>query len=164
MSMTNFLPWRQQRRMRCLRFWGLMFAVMWLLMLMVVYALKLSNTVKLHALQAQLTSAQSVQQVLVSRQRKATLPLTPARPLHHLAWQPVLESLSRVMPPQAWLTELRYQPPSLVFIGYATALPALSALRDALRNVAGFTSGPAGELQQDSQGRWMFTFQLQRQE
>ena len=44
--------------------------------------------------------------------------------------------------------------------GYAATLPALSALRDGLGKMAGFTPGPTGELQQDDQGRWMFTFHL----
>ncbi|MGU7802226.1 PilN domain-containing protein, partial [Escherichia coli] len=77
-----------------------------------------------------------------------------------VAWQPALESLASAMPRQAWLTALRYQPPSLILTGYTTSLPTLSAMTDALKRVTGFNPGPAGELQQDSQGRWMFSFQL----
>ena len=84
----------------------------------------------------------------------------PAPAPQRRAWQPVLESFAGMMPSQVWLTELRYQPPSLMLTGYAATLPALSALRDGLGKMVGFTPGPTGELQQDDQGRWMFTFHL----
>lgn len=84
----------------------------------------------------------------------------PVQTLQQRAWQPVLESLSRAVPAQVWLTELRYQPPALMLSGYAINLPALSALRDALGLIADFTPGTTGELRQDSQGRWMFTLHL----
>lgn len=163
MNMTNFMPWRQQRRVRCLRFWAVAFAATLLLVLMVFFSLRMNNVVKLRALQSELMGTQSVQHALASRQRQTTAGPIPAIRPQRLTWQPVLESLSDVIPPEVWLTELRYQPPSLMLIGYATSLPALSVLRDALRQIAGFTSGPAGELQQDRQGRWMFTFQLKSQ-
>ena len=134
MSMTNFLPWRRQRRVRCLRFWGVLFVATWLLILMVVFSLRMNPLVMTRALHIQLAGMQSV--------------------------QPVLESFAGMMPSQVWLTELRYQPPSLMLTGYAATLPALSALRDGLGKMAGFTPGPTGELQQDDLGRWMFTFHL----
>jgi len=103
---------------------------------------------------------QTVQHALLSRQKLASQAQMPAQTLQRRAWQPVLGSLSRAIPAQVWLTELRYQPPALVLSGYALTLPALSALRDALGQIAGFTPGTAGELRQDSQGRWMFTLHL----
>ncbi len=42
MSMTNFLPWRRQRRVRCLRFWGVLFVATWLLILMGVFSLRMN--------------------------------------------------------------------------------------------------------------------------
>ena len=101
-----------------------------------------------------------MQRGLMSRQKLTTVTQKPAGTLQRHAWQPVLESLASVMPSQVWLTELRYQPPALMLIGYATTLPALSALRDASGQLDGFTTGPAGEIRQDSQGHWMFTFNL----
>ena len=103
---------------------------------------------------------QTVQHALASRQKLASQAQKPAQTLQRRAWQPVLESLSRATPSQVWLTELRYQPPALTLSGYAITLPALSVLRDALGQIAGFTPGTAGELRQDSQGRWMFTLHL----
>lgn len=160
MSVTNFLPWRQQRRARCLRFWGGVFIGTALLILLVVFSMRMNHLVKLRALQTQLAGTQSVQRGLIARQRLTAGAQKPADTLQRRAWQPVLESLSRVMPAQAWLTELRYQPPALVLSGFASTLPALSALRNGLEQIAGFTPGPEGELRQDSQGRWMFTLHL----
>ena len=160
MSLMNFLPWRQQRRARCLRFWGAMCVGTVLVMFAVIFCLRINPVMRLHALQTELTGMQTVQHALASRQKLASQAQKPAQTRQQRAWQPVLESLSRATPSQVWLTELRYQPPALMLTGYAITLPALSALRDALGQIAGFTPGTAGELRQDSQGRWMFTLHL----
>ncbi|BBJ64948.1 TPA: PilN domain-containing protein [Enterobacter asburiae] len=160
MSLMNFLPWRQQRRARCLRFWGAMCVGTVLLMFAIIFCLRINPVMRLHALQTELTGMQTVQHALASRQKLASQAQKPAQTRQQRAWQPVLESLSRATPSQVWLTELRYQPPALMLSGYAITLPALSALRDALGQIAGFTPGTAGELRQDSQGRWMFTLHL----
>ena len=160
MSLMNFLPWRQQRRARCLRLWGGMCVGTMLLMFAIIFCLRINPLMRLHALQTELTGTQTVQHALASRQKLASQAQKPAQTLQQRAWQPVLESLSRATPSQVWLTELRYQPPALTLSGYAITLPALSVLRDALGQIAGFTPGTAGELRQDSQGRWMFTLHL----
>ena len=160
MSILNFLPWRQQRRARCLRFWGAICVGTVLLMFAIIFCLRINPLMRLHALQTELTGTQTVQHALASRQKLASQAQKPAQTRQQRAWQPVLESLSRATPSQVWLTELRYQPPALMLTGYAITLPALSALRDALGQIAGFTPGTAGELRQDSQGRWMFTLHL----
>ena len=160
MSIMNFLPWRQQRRARCLRLWGGMCVGTMLLMFAIIFCLRINPLMRLHALQTELTGTQTVQHALASRQKLASQAQKPAQTLQRRAWQPVLESLSRATPSQVWLTELRYQPPALTLSGYAITLSALSALRDALGQIADFTPGMAGELRQDSQGRWMFTLHL----
>lgn len=160
MSIMNFLPWRQQRRARCLHFWGGMCVGTVLLMFAIIFCLRINPLMRLHALQTELTGTQTVQHALASRQKLASQAQKPAQTLQRRAWQPVLESLSRATPSQVWLTELRYQPPALTLSGYAITLSALSALRDALGQIADFTPGTVGELRQDSQGRWMFTLHL----
>lgn len=160
MSIMNFLPWRQQRRSRCLRFWGAMCVGTVLLLFVTIFCLRMNHLVKLRALQTDLTGMQTVQHALVARQRLTAQAQMPVQTVQQRAWQPVLESLSRAVPAQVWLTELRYQPPALMLSGYAITLPALSALRDALGLIADFTPGTTGELRQDSQGRWMFTLHL----
>ncbi|HDR2652285.1 MULTISPECIES: PilN domain-containing protein [Enterobacter] len=160
MSIMNFLPWRQQRRARCLRLWGGMCVGTMLLMFAIIFCLRINPLMKLRALQTDLTGMQAVQHALVARQRLTAQAQMPVQTVQQRAWQPVLESLSRAVPAQVWLTELRYQPPALMLSGYAITLPALSALRDALGLIADFTPGTTGELRQDSQGRWMFTLHL----
>lgn len=160
MSIMNFLPRRQQRRARCLHFWGGMCVGTVLLMFAIIFCLRINPLMRLHALQTELTGTQTVQHALASRQKLASQAQKPAQTLQRRAWQPVLESLSRATPSQVWLTELRYQPPALTLSGYAITLSALSALRDALGQIADFTPGTTGELRQDSRGRWMFTLHL----
>lgn len=160
MSIMNFLPWRQQRRARCLHFWGGMCVGTVLLMFAIIFCLRINPLMKLRALQTDLTGMQAVQHALVARQRLTAQAQMPVQTVQQRAWQPVLESLSSAVPAQVWLTELRYQPPALMLSGYAITLPALSALRDALGLIADFTPGTTGELRQDSQGRWMFTLHL----
>ena len=72
MSITNFLPWRQQRRARCLRFWGATFVCTALLMVTTIACLRMIPLLRLHALQTDLTGILSVQHGLVARQRLAT--------------------------------------------------------------------------------------------
>ncbi len=130
--------------------------------LIVGLGLRMNHDVRLRALQSELAGINAVQQILKTRQRPSAPPATAGVASRPVAWQPALESLAAVMPAQAWLSALRYQPPVLTVSGYASALPALAAMTDALKQVAGFSFGAAGELQQDSQGRWVFTFQLNR--
>lgn len=101
MNMTNFMPWRQQRRVRCLRFWAVAFAATLLLVLMVFFSLRMNNVVKLRVLQSELMGTQSVQHALASRQRQTTAGPIPAIRPQRLTWQPVLESLSDVIPPRS---------------------------------------------------------------
>lgn len=160
MSMINLLPWRQQRRARCLRFWIALSAATLLITLAAGCGVRTRYALKLRALQAELTATTAVQQALKARQRSAPETAEAAPEPPPVDWQTALGSLSDAMPSRAWLSELRYQPPSLVVTGYAAALPTLSAMTEALKHVAGFSPGQAGALQQDSQGRWGFTFQL----
>ncbi|QLA68856.1 PilN domain-containing protein [Enterobacter pasteurii] len=160
MRMPNLLPWRRERRIQRLRFWGLLYAASLLLMLAGGVSLCLTQSLASQALQSDLAGTRAVQKVLKARQPQPAKASSPSQPPEPVAWQPVLESLASAMPQQAWLTTLRYQPPSLILSGYATSFTALTAMTDALKRVTGFIPGPAGALQQDSRGRWMFTFQL----
>ena len=94
MSLMNFLPWRQQRRARCLRFWGAMCVGTVLLMFAVIFCLRINPVMRLHALQTELTGMQTVQHALASRQKLASQAQKPAQTRQQRAWQPVLESLS----------------------------------------------------------------------
>ncbi|MGC8401514.1 hypothetical protein ACP3P6_16625 [Enterobacter mori] len=79
MSTANFLPWRQQRRMRCLRFWGVLFIASLLVTLTLGLGLRMNHDVKLRGLQSELAGINAVQQILKTRQR-------PSAPQQRLRW------------------------------------------------------------------------------
>lgn len=96
------------------------------------FSLRATQSLALQALQSELAGTRAVQKVLRARQPQSAGLKTPSPPSDP-AWQPALESLASAMPRQAWLTALRYQPPSLTLTGYTTSLPALAAMTDALK-------------------------------
>lgn len=68
MSMTNFMPWRQQRRVRCLRFWAVAFAATLLLVLMVFFQFEDEQRCETASpAKSELMGTQSVQHALASR-------------------------------------------------------------------------------------------------
>ncbi|HDX4050782.1 TPA: PilN domain-containing protein [Enterobacter soli] len=161
MSRVNLLPWRQQRQTRCIRLWSILLAGWLLVVLAATLWLRAYHLIGIRALQQDISGMSAVQHVLEARQKQVLqMPQASVQPSANQPWQSVLLSLAQEIPPQAWLTQLRYQPPSLTLTGYAASLPALSAMAEALKKVEGMSPGAAGELQQDNQGRWMFTFRL----
>ncbi|ABP62462.1 PilN domain-containing protein [Enterobacter sp. 638] len=172
MKTINFLPWRQWRQQRCWRFWTLLFAGSLLLSLAAMTSLRSRFAIRSHALEMYLAGDRSIQHTLEAHRarwraqheqqqltQQAAVLLSKTQ-----AWQPTLVSLALALPEQAWLTQMSFQQSSLILKGYATTLLSLQKLTDSLKHFAGFTLGPAGELQQDNQGRWMYSFTLQRQE
>lgn len=161
MNRVNLLPWRQQRQMRCIRLWSILLAGWLLVVLAATLWLRAYHLIGIRALQQDIAGMSAVERVLEARQKQdLPMPQVSVQPSVNLPWPPVLLSLAQEIRPQAWLTQLRYQPPSLTLTGYAVSLPALSAMEEALKKVKGMSPGAAGELQQDNQGRWMFTFRL----
>lgn len=164
MSRVNLLPWRQQRQTRSIRLWSLMLVGWLLVVLAATLWLRGYHLIGIRALQQDIAGISAVQHSLEMRQKPALqMSQGSVQPSANLPWQPVLLSLAQVIPSQAWLTQLRYQPPSLTLTGYAASLSALTAMAEALPKVKGMSPGAAGELQQDNQGRWMFTFRLEGQ-
>lgn len=172
MRTINLLPWRQRQRRRCLRFWGLMFTGSLLLALMLSAANQVSDRLVTRASTLRHASVLALRQGLEQRQKEWTA--LQARhqqqqrwALHKAkteAWQPALIALSRLLPEQAWLAQLRFQQSTLSLTGYAATLPALAALETALRQMPGFIPGAPGEMRQDAQGRWQFSWTLTRTE
>lgn len=168
--MTNFLPWRQQRKQRCGRFWALLIVGSLMISLAAMISLRSLYSVKAQALQARLKGDTAILHQLESHraqwraqhEQQLTQQAESARVKSH-AWQPALVSLASSMPEQAWLTQMSYQHSSLELTGYTATFSALSTLAESLKKVPGFVLGPAGEMQQESQGRWMFSFRLQSQ-
>lgn len=170
--MTNFLPWRHQQQHACCRFWGWLFAGSVLIALAVMLSLRTGYGLKVRAVEAQLAGESVIHQKLSAHRAqwqalREDHPLNPQAGVQRAktqAWQPALESLASAMPEQAWLTQLQYQQPRLMLTGFAATPVALSALAASLRQLPGLTLGPAGEMQQDAQGRWTFSFTLMSQE
>ena len=172
MRTPNLLPWRQRQRRRCLRFWGLMFTGSLLVALMLSTASRASDPLATRASALWHASDLALRQGLEQRQKLWTALQAryqqQQRWTRHKAkteaWEPVLIALSRLLPEQAWLAQLRFQQSTLSLTGYAATLPALAALEAALRQVPGFTPGAPGEMRQDAQGRWLFSWTLTRNE
>jgi len=168
----NFLPWRHRRQQLCWRLWTLLFAGSLLFSLTVMLSLQARYAMNSHALEVYLAGDKTIQHQLEAHRarwralhdeqqltQQAAILLAKTQ-----SWQPTLVSLALAMPEQAWLTQMTFQQSSLVLKGYATTLLSLQTLTESLKYFAGFTPGPAGELQQDSQGRWMYSFRLKSQE
>lgn len=163
MKITNFLPWRHRRQQHCWRLWGLLFIGSLLISLAAVMSLRAVNGLKARVLEAHLASETTIHKALIARSPQQTPPRTSETGVLRArtqAWQKALVSLASIMPDQAWLTQLRYQQSRLELAGYAATQSALVGLGEALRQMPGFTLGPAGEMQQDAQGRWTFSFTL----
>lgn len=165
MRTANLFPWRSRRQARCLRVWGGAFAASLLVIVALIGGLRADGAVMLRAKNSLLAGVREVNRVLGARQVQGIATQTQAaEPTHPpVPWPSALGSVADVLPPQAWLSELRYQPPTLVLTGYAIALPALSHLRGELGKIVGFTPGQTGELLQDAEGRWTFIFQVKSQ-
>lgn len=72
MRTANLLPWRQQQRRRCLRFWGLMFTGSLLLALMLCAAIRASNHLVTRAYALRQQSDLALRQGLEQRQKQWT--------------------------------------------------------------------------------------------
>lgn len=172
MRTANLLPWRQQQRRRCLRFWGLMFTGSLLLALMLCAAIRASNPLVTRAYLLRQQSDLALRQGLEQRQKQWTALQARQQQQQRWAvhkakteaWQSALIALSRLLPEQAWLAQLRFQHPTLSLTGYAATQSALAALETALGQIPGFTPGAPGEMRQDAQGRWQFSWTLTRKE
>ncbi|WP_054177869.1 PilN domain-containing protein [Trabulsiella odontotermitis] len=169
MHQVNFLPWRERRQQRCLRFWTLIFlstlfviTLVWLLT-----RVTLENSQRIADLCS--TANRELEQALAQREKPLRLALQQAearqqwqaRRAMTQAWQPRLQTIATRFPEQAWLTELSWQHNALTLNGYASAFPALAALNDALRELPGLKPAKAGKTERDAQGRWQFTLRLE---
>ncbi len=172
MRTANLLPWRQRQQRRCLRFWGGMFTGSLLVALMIYATSRVSDAFVTRASALRHASDVALRQGLEQRQKQWTALQAKHQQQQRWmrdkarteAWQPALIALSHLLPEQAWLAQLRFQQSTLSLTGYAATLPALAALEPALRQMPGFTPGAPGEMRQDAQGRWLFSWTLNRKE
>jgi pilus assembly protein HofN len=169
MRHVNFLPWRERRQQRCLRFWALMTVGTLLVMLLVwlLTRMTLTNTHRMAELRS--TADRELQQALAQREKPLRQALQQAEARQQLqarramtrAWQPRLQAIATHFPEPAWLTELTWQNNVLTLNGQATAFAALATLNDALRELPGLKPAKAGKTERDAQGRWQFILRLE---
>ncbi|KNC90196.1 hypothetical protein GM31_05330 [Trabulsiella odontotermitis] len=169
MHQVNFLPWRERRQRRCLRFWVLISVGSLLVMTLawLMTRLTLENANHIAALHA--AANRDLQQILAQREKPLRQALQQAnnrqqwqaRHARTQAWQPRLQAVAARFPEQAWLTELTWQNTTLTLNGQTTAFTALADLNDALRELPGLKPAKAGKTGRDAQGRWQFTLRLE---
>ncbi|MEB6381238.1 PilN domain-containing protein [Leclercia adecarboxylata] len=172
MRTANLLPWRQRQKSHRLRFWSVLFSGSLLLTLMLWASLRIATSLQEQIFAQRQASDLALKQALAQRQKQWTARRARDQQQQRWAqqkakteaWQRVLIALARTLPEQAWLAQLRFQQSTLSLSGYAATLPALAGLETALRQLPGFIPGAPGEMHQDTQGRWHFSWTLTRKE
>ncbi|WLI77952.1 PilN domain-containing protein [Kosakonia sp. H02] len=169
---VNFIPWRQQKRRRCLRFWAATFTVTALVITLcgLLWRAQAANDFNRARIWQQ--SDNAVLAGLVAgekpqRLRLAQWKLAQARLLRRQAtqaWRQTLLALAAELGQKAWLTQLRWRQNQLELSGLARSLNALSELEQRLQKIAGFHLQPMGATMRDAQGRWQFSWQLNREQ
>jgi len=168
---VNFLPWRRQQRLRCIRLWGAVFIATALVIVLGGTLWRALAAVDLRqarlwqqsdaALLAGLHAAE--QPLQLRHQRWQQEQAQRLRRQRTQAWRQTLLTLAENLPPNAWLTALRWQQNQLEIAGLAGSFHALSELEQGLQKTTGFQLQPAGTVERDAQGRWQFHYQLNRE-
>ncbi|MDZ7323807.1 PilN domain-containing protein [Kosakonia sacchari] len=168
---VNFLPWRRQQRLRCIRLWGAVVIATALLIVLGGTLWRALAAVDLRqatlwqqsdaALLAGLHAAE--QPLQRRRQRWQQEQAQRLRLQRTQAWRQTLLTLAENLPPNAWFTALRWQQNQLEITGLAGSFNALSELEQGLQKTTGFQLQPAGTVERDAQGRWQFHYQLNRE-
>ena len=166
---VNFLPWRERRQQRCLRFWALIFLSTFFVITFVWLLTRMTLENTHHIADLRSAANRELGQALAQREKPLRLALQQAearqqwqaRRAMTQAWQPRLEAIAAHFPEQAWLTELSWQNNALTLNGYASAFPALATLSDALRELPGLKPAKTGKTEREAQGRWQFTLRLE---
>lgn len=167
-ALVNFLPWRQQRRRACLRFWCGVYGLSTVLVLLVILGGhiilcvdKQVDTVLLLAEQRLAQTLTTIKPRLEARQRQIqqAAQQEKLRQQTH-RWQSALENLASGLPEQVWLTQMDYQQSALELTGKALSLTALTTLETTLRNSPEFEINHTGATRQDNQGNWQFHYRL----
>lgn len=171
-QVVNFLPWRRLRRQRSARRWGIAFLITALITVAIgtawreLAALSVQHAALWQqsdgAIAAALVGAEKPLQLRAQQWRQAQARMQ--RLQSTLAWRRTLLALAERLPPQVWLTELRWQQKQLTLAGLAGAFSALRELEQSLRSAAGLQLQQTGAMARDPQGRWHFNYQLIREE
>ncbi|MDU4431313.1 MAG: DNA utilization protein HofN [Pluralibacter gergoviae] len=169
---VDLLPWRQNRRRRVLRFWGLMFAALPLLAA-ALYGRQQAEQIHTQALTAAWTHADaSLSRALAAREtllearlaEEARLRRRLVRLRQTAGWESALTTLAAQLPERAWLTAVGWREGTLSLSGLTARFATLAELDAALRALPHWDGVTPGATRRDARGRWQFSYRLQRTE
>ena len=164
---VNLLPWREMRRRRVLRFWGLMSGA-----LLFAPALQLQQRVQAaqeatvrdiyhQNSRARIQALSGYEQRLQAQINRQAQQRQRARQRQDTSnWQAALTVLAAQLPERAWLTRLRWHSGTLTLEGLALRFSTLEALDAALKALPGYRATVPGETRRDGGDRWRFSYQL----
>lgn len=166
---VNLLPWRQIQRLKALRFWGVMFAALPLLSLVLLlrgHAARVQGQAlaEIYSLAdaARLQAFAGRERLLrESLEQQESQQLRLQQRVWTGCWQAGLTALAQALPEDAWLTALRWQGSTLELHGLTARVVTLSALEDALKALPGYRTITAGPVRRDTEGRWAFNYRLE---
>ncbi len=168
---VNLIPWREQRRYHCRRFWLLFFVLALMGISLVTMGWQGSASLRRQDASLWLQSDADVLSRIASRE-----PLFQAKHAQWLKlqasarqrqitrlWHQRLGALAERMPESAWLTTLHFHEGKLELMGATRSFAALSQLEQALSTTQGFRLQPTGATERDAQGHWQFRYQLEKE-
>ena len=167
---VNLLPWRQSRRLRVLRFWGLMFGALPLLAV-ALHASQQIARMHIEALGAVRTQADAaLGQALAGREAQlkarlagqALLRQRQTRLRQTAEWETALTNIALRLPENAWLTALSWRDGALTLSGLTGRLATLSELDAALRALPAWHEVTSGATRREGRERWQFSYRLTR--
>lgn len=169
--MVNLLPWRQHRQRRFWRFWCLMLtgsALVTVLLAFSQHRLLNADRATLRVIQDANTllfrQFAEHQKRLDIRQKQAdAIAVREQQRAQTGGWQQILIEIAERLPASIWLTQLEFRQDLLKLTGYSLSLSDLSRLDATLADISGLLHGKAGKTHRDSQGRWLFYYQLNRE-
>lgn len=169
---VNLLPWREQRRQRCRRFWIICFVFAGVGMTFATIVLQTtarfdrqfsslwlqSETDVLAGISLREPQFRALREQWFEQQARS-LRLRMTR-----EWHERFISLAEHMPDGAWLTHLHFRQGRLELAGLSRSFTALSELEQVLRETQGFRLQQTGSTERDVEGRWQFRYQLERED
>ena len=168
---VNLLPWREQRRRRFWRFWCLLLTgsvVVPGLLVLSLHGLLDTDRMALRVMQDAntllLRQFAEQQQRLDLRQKKAeAIQVRRHKRAQTDRWQHILAEIAGRLPERIWLTQLDFRHGVLRLTGYSLAVSDLRQLDAALGEISGLRNGKVGKTHRDTQGRWQFHYQIDRE-
>lgn len=168
---VNLLPWRLDRQQVYKRIWIRSISLSVLVITLSTVVLHANTTLDrgittlwqqsnagiLSALAIKQPHFQALHQQWLRQQAKAQRQRTTRE------WQQRLSELARTMPENAWLTEMHFRQGQFSVSGLARTFPALGEMEQTLRATRGFHLAQTGATQRDTEGRWQFHYQLNRE-